>query len=1150
MPLFATEERIWNLGEPDRSDHEFNTAMNIRAHPSVVVQIGTGNEAGQWPHFQPASGNGAFGQHLYRYSLDFNLPAPALRGIFYLDLNLLFRQPRTPALELEVNGQRGRYYFEPEPMFALGAISDEFNPIRSVAGRKIALPASCFRAGKNRITFAGVDDPPVVVTNQNVGGDGDSGFYYDSLALTHDPNATWDAKVQVRLTPSVFYRKTAKSVEEECPLTISFPSEWPGGEARVTIGRFTTQFKVPKPAEFGEARYTMLVPGQEPACTAQIVLSDNLPDHNSAANEHTFAVNFVPARKWKLYYAPHEHMDVGYTDYRAKVAELHARNADQLLNVLEQHPDYRFNFDGGWVMDQWLDWRSPRDIARIEPHVRAGQIAVNGFYDCPATAYPSLEGNIRNLYYGRELQKRFGIPFDFALISDVPSVSWSIPSILASAGIRYFADGGNQDRGPLLASGHWNVRSPFWWEGPDGQRVLAWFSAHYHQLKALCGLPPTIESGRGGVARFLRAYELADYKPDAVLVYGTQVENLPTDYDDAAFVERWNAHFAYPRLITCRFSEFFQYIEKHYGESLPVVRGTGGAYWADNFGILAAATARDRANQTRALSAETLATLTTTTDPNLRFARELDHDIWRNLLLYGEHNFGTGNTATQPARDEVIGVVNEKQNYTLRAAEEIDKWMRHSMSQLADQIQTEGQDLIVFNPLSWQRSGLVGFQLNDGATLTDVATGHPVGYEMLDGTNGYQAIRFWARDVPPAGYKVYHLGHGPTLQSSPAEQTASNVVENRFYRITLDAEHAAIKSIYDKQLERELVDSSSPYLANEYLFVSGGEQSRLLHPFHWLPEPQLVIHPAERGVLIGIEKTPWGPKIRMTASATHTPRISTDILLPDDVKEIEISDHIQVDLLYSKQACYFAFPWAMPKPTFRYDIADGFVNPAKDLLEGGCSDWFAIQSVVNVEDGSASVDLAAVDAPLVCLGDINRGRWAPQFTNHTPVVFSYALNNYWSPKWAGKNSAELSYRYVITSGPPFDPAQAERFGIETRCPLEVAELKKSDKLPGLRGTLPPGKASFASLSPAGLAMTAFKCAEDGQGLVVRILEIAGLEADGILKLPRMTIVSAREANAVETPGKKLEIGQNSVRFHIHPHQILTMKLMVKVKGQI
>ena len=77
MPLFATEERIWNLGEPDRSDHEFNTAMNIRAHPSVAVQIGTGSEAGQWPHFQPASGNGAFGQHLYRYSLDFNLPASA-----------------------------------------------------------------------------------------------------------------------------------------------------------------------------------------------------------------------------------------------------------------------------------------------------------------------------------------------------------------------------------------------------------------------------------------------------------------------------------------------------------------------------------------------------------------------------------------------------------------------------------------------------------------------------------------------------------------------------------------------------------------------------------------------------------------------------------------------------------------------------------------------------------------------------------------------------------------------------------------------------------------------------------------------------------------------------------------------------------------
>src|ERR1035438_3904810 len=169
---FGAEEPVWKMGEPDRSDHEFNSTLNIRTSGPLVVQIGAGKEAAQWPNFHPGSGNGAYGGQPYRFTLAFDLPASAPQGVFFLDLSLLFRQPRTPALELEINGHRGRYYFDPDPMFELGAISDEFNATRSVARRKIALPATLFRAAQNRITLAAVDEPSVVITNRNVGGDG------------------------------------------------------------------------------------------------------------------------------------------------------------------------------------------------------------------------------------------------------------------------------------------------------------------------------------------------------------------------------------------------------------------------------------------------------------------------------------------------------------------------------------------------------------------------------------------------------------------------------------------------------------------------------------------------------------------------------------------------------------------------------------------------------------------------------------------------------------------------------------------------------------------------------------------------------------------------------------------------------------------
>ncbi len=1180
-PVLAAEEVIWKIGEVDRSDHEFVGSATARTNQPVLVRVGTGSEARQWPKFHPGSGNGAFGGQPYRFTLAFDLPAQPPRGTFYLDLSLLFRQPRVPALELELNGHRGRYYFDPEPMFEIGNGDDQFNPIRSVQRRRLALPARYFQPGENRLTLIAVDEPAAVIHNRTVGGTGDSGFFYDALALSHNPDAALDDSLEVSLTPTVLFPRTRSGLKEECWLTVHFPGSWPGGKARVTLGRFVTEIEAPKPAEFGEGRYLLLVPADLPAGVARVDFRGGGPGHDGLLSPtlssspdcvgtgigegggegewvQRCSAKFTPGKKWKVFYAPNEHLDIGYTDYRPKVAEVHARAVDDLLKVLAAHPNYRFNLDGSWIAEQWLATRSAGQAAQLAAQARAGRIGLNAFYSSFVTDYPSLETFIRNLYLSRELQARHGVPFDFANITDIPGNSWSVPSVLAAAGIRYFTDGGNQDRGPLIAHGHWNVRSPFWWEGPDGRRVLTWFSSHYHQFKAVFGLPPAIESGRSGLARFLKTYQQAGYAPDAILLYGTEVENLPLEFDDASFVERWNATFAYPQIITCRFSEFFQYIEKHFAAGLPVVRGEAGAYWGESFGIFAAPTARDRSNQMRAISAETLASLTSTLNPVLRFPQELDRDIWRNILLYCEHTYGSARTGGQPEHDEVIGQLKEKEDQTFQAEADIEKLLRHGMSQLAAQIQTTGRNLIVFNPLSWPRSGLVRCMVDAGTTLTNLVTGQPVAFEVLGEKDGAQAIRFWAQDVPPLGYQVYRLGRGSARKTGPAEPPPGNVVENQFYRIVLEPSRAAIKGLYDKELQRELVDSASPYLLNEYLFVSGGgsetgrgrgaEDTQLLHPYHWLPPAELTIHHAEEGALAGVEKTPWGRRIRMTASATHTPRIETEILLPDNVKRIELRNVIQVDLLYAKQASYFAFHWAMAGPTFRYDIANGYVNPAADLLEGGCSEWFSLQHLVNVEDGRASVNLAVVDAPLVCLGDVYRGRWPRWFTNTSATAFSYVLNNYWSPKWAGKKSWELVNRYAITSEPRFEPAAAARFGRETRCPLEIAELKSSDKLPASRGSLPPAQASFAALAPESLVITALKTAEDGQGLVVRVLETAGRESDGLLKLSFMAVTSAREADALETPGKPLKGDAGSVSFHIKPHQVLTMRLKVRQGG--
>jgi alpha-mannosidase len=1148
---WGVERVVWQLGQQDGSVHEFQPYRFAPGQGAPGVTLDVGAAAKGWPGFHPGSGNGNLGGVPHPFTLIFHLPE-APKGVFYLNLDLLFRQPRVPTLRIEINGHSGNFYFHPRLRTTLGDEDEAFNPICSFEARRIALPARYFRAGENRLTLTCLDEPATVTNHITVGGPGDSGLYYDALSLTHDAEAVEGRKLSVALEPTVLYRNTPGGLAEDCWLTVRYPDTWRGGRARVTRGAFRTEIEVSKAAEFGEARFRIQIPDGTPAGATQIEISDK-----AGRNRQTFTADFTPRRKWKLFYAPHMHLDIGFTDYQAKVAEVWARQIDKLVDVSAAQPDYRFNIDGSWILEQWLATRRADVAQKLAAQARAGRIGVDAFYASYLTQALSLEEHYRGLYLSKRLESEYGLPFDAAYITDVPSYSWAIPSTLAASGIRFLAGGGNQTRGPLLVHGQWHRQSPFWWEGPDGARVLAWYSNHYHQLRAVFGVPPTLAAGASGLALFLQTFERNDYAPDAVLMYGTEVENVPLDFEDATLAARWNAHYAYPRIVNCRFADFFRYVEERFGEKFPVVRGDSGAYWEDGVGTMAASTGVYRASQSRALAADALSALTASLGGALRFPGELSRRIWDNLLVYGEHTIVSYRGPRQPEHDEMAEQLKVKQARAIDAAKNIDELMRRAMSQLADRIATRGENLVVFNPLSWRRSGLVRFQVEAGTVLTDVSTNTVVPLEVIEERDGYQTVRFRAQDVPSLGYKVYRLSPGPTALPGRSEPE-SNVFQNQFYRVTIDPTRGAIRSLYDRELGRELVDSASPYLLNEYLYVSGGgseagrgemgeggDATQLTHLARHLPYAELTVQRAEQGQIEAVQKTPWGHVVRLSARGMNTPEIETEIDMPDDEKRIEFRNRIRKDLTYAKEAVYFAFPWAAQNPAFRFDSAVGWIDPERDLLLGGCNEWFAPQNWVNVEDAGAAMTLAIVDAPLVSLGDINRGRWPARFEKSSATVFSYALNNYWFTNTPAGQSGEFVFRYAITSGSRFDPQAAARFAREARTPLEVSHLRGFDKFLDREpapGSLPAGGASLVEIAPANVVVSALKGAEDGDGIVLRVQEVAGRAADGRITLPLISIASAYEANGVEVPGKNLEADDHSVRFSIKPHQVLTIRL--------
>ena len=74
---------------------------------------------------------------------------------------------------------------------------------------------------------------------------------------------------------------------------------------------------------------------------------------------------------------------------------------------------------------------------------------------------------------------------------------------------------------------------------------------------------------------------------------------------------------------------------------------------------------------------------------------------------------------------------------------------------------------------------------------------------------------FLARDVPALGYRTYRIEAGRSASNSSGIEVGKHSLENCFFRIALDPRTGAVRSLYDKELGRELVDPDAPHRFNQ-----------------------------------------------------------------------------------------------------------------------------------------------------------------------------------------------------------------------------------------------------------------------------------------------------------------------------------------------
>ena len=1089
---WADGNLVFQIGTQDSDYHEFAIAGDYAQYPDkfpndVNYVVGQSDPARDWPFILPGPVDGWAGGRQHKFTIHFQTGQPE-PGYYELDIDFVnTHDGAPPELVVDINGGSVTRQLPP------GAGGDDSltNP---KAGKNYTLrqliPATQFHAGDNTITLSS---------------DSGSWALFDDVRLESGVAAPADA-LTMQATPLPMFKRSGDGLRRAVRLSIN-SLEW-NAAAELTWSAQGASESQQINLNFGDNEPLLLVPDTD---EVDVTLK-------TASKDIKLPVILPPAKKWLLYIVPQVHTDIGYTDYQSRIKVRHANNGVAALQMLNEYPDFKWYSETFWQLNVCL-MLHPELTDQIFAQLRDKRWALSADYANMLTGLCSSEALDRLTLDSRELANRGGFELNSDILDDVPSAVGSLPMVLAHSGIKYFIEGANNDRAPYAGQ----VPNPFYWEGPDGSRVLAEITSQ-PGYAAAGNLLQTVPRAMQQLPKWLERFETNTYPYDAALINGSYVDNREVLDWLPKVVNEWNSEWAYPKMILAQPEDFYSYILNHFSDRIPVLKTDFGDWWADGAGSAAYETALSRRAEERAVTAEMLhsmaSIMTGAEYPGTNF-----DGLWENILLYNEHTWGAAASISKPYADETVGQWKVKAQYGVDADAQSQDLLKSGMSKLAAMV--PASDVVVFNPLTWSRNAVV--KTESSGVLQDVKTKRLIPCQALpEGGNC-----FIADDLPATGYRCYtSLADNDPPDNGAAVNISGNRIENEYYRITLNPKSGGIASIYDKELGRELVDSSSDYDLGELIYRTGGEGTYAIHSnLQGLPPPHFTDHP-QTGVSIDSINGPVFGELDSHATAEDFPTITMRVRLYRGIKQLDLIFELDKKETLQKEGVYLAFPFA---PDARrgglwLDYPDEITEPAKDQHASACRDWYSVQRWLAVSDGYDTVELSSLDEPLFTIGGMTASTWPRELDLERGHVFGYIMNNYWHTNYKAQQGGHFVFRYSITSSAGgFSKPDAVVNGWNMYCPAVAAKGDGEHK-----PVFTSAAGSLVEVSPAALPLTTIKRAEDGNGFIFRCCDYAG--AGGTLKLTFPVSVSdVTKCNLVETDDGKLRGHGRHISLPLTPY---------------
>ena len=813
------------------------------------------------------------------------------------------------------------------------------------------------------------------------------------------------------------------------------------------------------------------------------------------------------------------HIDMAWLWPWTETVEVVRNTFQSALDLMREYPDFKFTMSSARTYE-WMEEKYPDLFQQISERVKEGRWEViGGMWVEPDLNMPDGESLTRQILVGkRYFQNKFGVDVKIGWNPDSFGYNWQLPQIYKKSGMDYFVTQ------KLLWAKDFTIfpYKLFWWEAPDGSRLLTYFPHDY----------------AGGIDADRIAKDVSEWMPS---MYGPRLADTPemmhlygvgdhgggptrTMLDNATKLMKPGT--VYPKLEFSTAADFFKDLEAKL-PSMQVPSWKDELYFQYHRGVFTTQSEtkrRIRRSEETLLNAEKFASFASLYGRPYP-QREMERD-WKRLLFDHFHDI-------MPGSGIAMNYLDAKRNLedVRRSGNDI---IQASLGELAAHVNTTGVGVpvVVFNPLSWARTDIteIEVQLPQAAKQLEVvdASGKRVDSQLPSLDPGtHRARLLLLASTPALGYKTYFVRAATAVPVNRGVlKAARDMLENEFIRVRIDPRSGCMTSLFDKRGQKESLAPAETDTGGPKDSICGN----LLQTFYDKPK----------------QWDAWN--IDADFEAKHW-----DLDQADEVKLVEsgplravirVKKHFQNSTFIQDITVYAGVPRVDVKTNAEWHEKHILLKVGFPLSAHNTKATFEIPygSIQRPTTRDTPAEQAEFEVPALRWADISDANHGFSLLNDSKYGYDakgnvLRLSLLRSPEWPDPHADEGHHEFTYSLYPHsgnWKDAETVRRGYELNYHLQpyVSEQQQ--------GILPPEKA-LVEVQPKNVVVTAVKRAEDDGALILRFYEWAGKETDVRIQLPSGA-QSAADTDLMESPTRELPLVGDSVTVHTRPYEIKTVKV--------